>query len=168
MELSTLETIVMRAFEAADNQVTFAFQGGEPTLRGLGFYQTFIEYVAQYNRKNCKVLYTIQTNGIALDREWIQFFKKYNFLVGLSFDGIPEVHNRYRIDRKGNGSYAILEAVIRELQEQKVDFNVLMVVTKFLVKQVKETYQHMKKMRISFLAANGISLAKGRIYKLLL
>lgn len=150
MTLDTLESIVVRAFEFADIQVTFVFQGGEPTLMGLDFYQTFIEYVAKYNKKNCKVEYTIQTNGICVDKEWLQFFKKNKFLVGLSFDGLPKIQDDFRINHSGKGSFHIVDSVIQQMQQQQVDFNILMVVTKPLAEKVKEAYQYLKQRGIRF------------------
>ncbi len=68
--------------------MTFAFQGGEPTLAGLPFFEAFIERVEKWNSKRLKVSYAIQTNGYVLDRAWTDFFAKHRFLVGLSLDGV--------------------------------------------------------------------------------
>jgi uncharacterized protein len=72
-----------------------------------------------------RVEYTIQTNGTTLDDEWCQFFREHNFLVGISIDGPPEMHDAYRVDKGGKGT---LERVLRGLEilkKHKVDFNIL-------------------------------------------
>ena len=65
----------------------------------LEFFRRSVELVEQYRRPGQVVQHTFQTNGILLDDEWCAFFKKHNFLVGLSVDGPREIHDTYRVDR---------------------------------------------------------------------
>jgi uncharacterized protein len=86
-------------------EVSLAWQGGEPTLMGLAFFQRSIDLVNQYKRPLQRVTYTLQTNGTQLDDEWCAFFKEHHFLIGLSIDGPPELHDAYRVDKGGQGSF---------------------------------------------------------------
>jgi uncharacterized protein len=82
-------------------EVTVAWQGGEPTLMGLEFFERSVELVEKYKKPGQTVAYTIQTNGTRLDDAWGAFFKEHNFLVGLSVDGLREMHDAYRVDKGG-------------------------------------------------------------------
>ena len=106
-------------------QVTIAWQGGEPTLMGLEFFERTIELVKKYARPGMQVDHTIQTNGTKLDSAWCQFFKRNNFLVGLSMDGPPHMHDKYRVDKNGDGTHEQVLAAARKLQQYNVDFNIL-------------------------------------------
>ncbi len=70
--------------------------------------------------------HTFQTNGILLDDEWCAFFKANNdFLVGLSVDGPRELHDAYRLDRGGRGTFDRVMQGWRQLRQHGVDFNIL-------------------------------------------
>jgi uncharacterized protein len=67
---------------------------------------------------------SLQTNGTLLTAEWCDFLKKNNFMVGISLDGPKEIRNRYRRDRKGNGSFGQFMGGLGLLQKHKVQYNV--------------------------------------------
>ena len=95
-----LETYIRQLIEAHRTpEVTIAWQGGEPTLMGLDFFRRSIEYAEKYRRPGMTIEHTIQTNGTLIDDEWAAFFKEHNFLVGISIDGPPTMHDVYRHDQ---------------------------------------------------------------------
>ncbi len=106
-------------------EVTVAWQGGEPTLMGLDFFRRSVELVERHRRRGQKVVYTLQTNGTRLDEEWCAFFKEHGFLVGLSIDGPPALHNAYRVDKGGRGSFDQALRGWDLLRKHNVDANVL-------------------------------------------
>ena len=106
-------------------QVTIAWQGGEPTLMGLDFYRRSVELQRKCRKPGTEIQNTFQTNGILLDDAWCRFFRENNFLVGLSLDGPGELHNVFRKDKGGLGSFDRVVAAVRLLQSHKVDFNIL-------------------------------------------
>lgn len=106
-------------------QVSFAWQGGEPTLMGLDFYRKAVEYQQKYARPGMKVENTIQTNGTLLTDEWCEFFKANHFLVGISLDGPPALHDWFRKDKSGAGSAERALQGLRLLQKHGVETNVL-------------------------------------------
>ncbi|HEY7819189.1 MAG TPA: anaerobic sulfatase maturase [Vicinamibacteria bacterium] len=121
-----LETYIRQLLEShRAPEVVVAWQGGEPTLMRLDFFERSIEYVDRYKRRGQKVQYTIQTNGTTLDDAWCRFFKKHGVLVGLSVDGPREIHDAYRVDKGGEGTF---DAVMRGwelLRRHGVDVNIL-------------------------------------------
>ncbi len=106
-------------------EVSIAWQGGEPTLMGLDFFKRSVELVKRYKRPGQQVSFSLQTNGTRLDDEWCTFFKEHNFLIGLSLDGPPEMHNAYRVDKGGQGSFDQVKHAWDLLQKHKVDTNIL-------------------------------------------
>jgi uncharacterized protein len=126
MDEATLEKYIRQLMESSPGpEVHVAWQGGEPMLRGLGFYQRSVQLANQYRRPHQRILHTIQTNGTLVDDEWAAFFKKNNYLVGLSVDGPRALHDAYRVNKKGDGSF---DEVIRGwncLCKHGVDVNIL-------------------------------------------
>ena len=86
-------------------EVTIAWQGGEPTLMGLDFFKETVAIAEKYRRPGQRLLHTMQTNGTKLDDEWAAFFAENNFLIGLSVDGPKEMHDTYRVNKGGAGSF---------------------------------------------------------------
>jgi len=121
--------------------VTVAWQGGEPTLMGLDFFKRSIKFQKSIVRPGVTVENTFQTNGILLDDEWCRFFHKNNFLIGLSLDGPKELHDVYRKDRGGKGSFDRVMKAVRLLQKHKVEFNILCTVNSKNADQPLEVYR---------------------------
>lgn len=107
------------------SEVTFAWQGGEPTLMGLDFFKRAIELQQKYARPGVTIQNALQTNGIKLDDEWGRFLAKHNFLVGISIDGPRELHDAYRVDKGGRGSFDRVMQGLEILKRYHVQFNVL-------------------------------------------
>lgn len=129
MQEDTLEIIIRKALAQAEFKCTFGFQGGEPTLCGLDFYRRAVELQKKYNVKGLQIENALQTNGLLIDDAWAQFLAENKFLVGLSVDGCASVHNKNRVDAKGEGTLSRVLAAAKLLEKYKCDFNVLTVVT---------------------------------------
>ena len=106
-------------------EVVVAWQGGEPTLMGLDFFERSVQYCEQLKRPGQRILHTIQTNGTKLDDDWCAFFKKHDFLVGLSVDGPKELHDIYRVNKGGAGTFDQVMHGLEFLKKHSVDFNIL-------------------------------------------
>ena len=121
-----LEAYIRQVIEAQHGpDVTIAWQGGEPTLMGIDFFERALTLVTKYLRPGMTVEHTIQTNGTLLDDEWCQFFRANRFLVGLSLDGPREMHDAYRVDKGGAPTFDKVLGAARLLQRHGVDFNIL-------------------------------------------
>ena len=106
-------------------EVTIAWQGGEPTLMGLDFFRRSVELTNDYLQPGQRAAYTIQTNATLLDDEWAAFFKEHGFLVGVSIDGPRELHDAYRVDKGGKGSYDKVVQGLDALRSAGVEWNAL-------------------------------------------
>jgi uncharacterized protein len=125
MHDDVLEIYIRQLLESQPERVSIAWQGGEPTLMGIEFYQRMMALVAKYRRQGQTVEHTIQTNATRLDDAWCAFFAEHGFLVGVSVDGPREIHDCYRVDKGGAGTF---DAVMRGwelLQRHNVECNVL-------------------------------------------
>lgn len=151
MSFETLEVIVQKVLTFADEKAIFSFQGGEPTLRGLAFYNALIAYQKKHNVKNVVIENCIQTNGILLDDQWARFLFDNRFLVGLSIDGPKAIHDLFRKDTCGNGTYQTVIQKARLLEKHHVDFNILFVVTKALARDSGKVYSFFQKNNFNFL-----------------
>jgi uncharacterized protein len=121
-----LETYLKQLLEShRAPDVDVAWQGGEPTLMGLDFFKRSLALVNKLKRRGQNVQYTIQTNGTLLNDEWCTFFKENNFLVGLSVDGPKELHDVYRVNKGGAGSFDQVMRGLNFLKKHQVDFNIL-------------------------------------------
>jgi len=122
-----LDTYLRQLIEAHSRvpEVTIAWQGGEPTLMGLDFFRRSVEIAKGYLRPGQRAAYTIQTNGTRLDDEWADFFKENDFLVGISIDGPRDLHDAYRVDKGGKGSFDRVMRGLRFLQDAGAQWNAL-------------------------------------------
>lgn len=126
MSEATHEAYIRQLLESQRSpQVTVAWQGGEPTLMKLEFFKRSIELVETHRRPGQEVQHTFQTNGLLLDDDWCRFFKQHDFLVGLSVDGPPKLHDAYRVDRRGKGTFDLVMHGWDCLRRHDVDFNIL-------------------------------------------
>lgn len=151
MSYETLEALVSRVLDFADDFASFSFQGGEPTLRGLDFYKKLVELQAKYNAKGVRIENCLQTNGILMDEQWAQFLGQNRFLVGLSLDGPRNVHNAFRKNFNAEGTYAQVMQAARLMEAHHVDFNILFTVTSALAKEPGKVYGFFKKNHFRFL-----------------
>lgn len=126
MSDGTLETYIRQLLESHQApKVQVTWQGGEPTLMQLAFFQRAVELVERHRRPGQIIEHSIQTNGTLLDDDWCRFFKQHRFLVGLSVDGPRELHDRYRVDRLGHGTFSRVLQGWRHLRRHGVEFNIL-------------------------------------------
>ncbi|WED24698.1 anaerobic sulfatase maturase [Vibrio sp. JC009] len=130
-------------------EVEFAWQGGEPTLAGLGFFHKVLEYQKRFANGK-RIRNSLQTNGVLLDEQWCRFLKQNNFLVGLSIDGPEELHNAYRVTKTGQPTFKIVMRAVELLNKHGVEFNTLTVVNDINVKHPKKVYDFLKSINSTF------------------
>ncbi|TVP75409.1 MAG: anaerobic sulfatase maturase [Puniceicoccaceae bacterium] len=145
MSMETLEVFVRDYIRSQPtNLVTFAWQGGEPTLMGIDFYREAVRLQQLYSDGR-EIENAFQTNGTRLDDAWCEFFSKNGFLVGISIDGPKEIHDAYRLGRSGRGSFDEVMRGLRLLQKHGVSYNTLTTVHHANEDRGREVYKFLKK-----------------------
>ena len=145
------EQLVKSYLELGFPQNSFAWQGGEPTLMGLEFYKRLVELQKQYGHPGQSVNNALQTNGILLDEAWCRFLAEYKFLIGISLDGPKELHDVYRTDRAGNGTFDRVMQGIENCRRFKAEFNILVLLNNVNVQQPDVLYDFFAGQGIQFL-----------------
>ncbi|WP_051669759.1 anaerobic sulfatase maturase [Bryobacter aggregatus] len=148
MSEDTLQRLVDSFLFYSYPNSTFAFQGGEPTLAGLPFFEKLVEFQQRSGRNGQNVSNALQTNGVLLDKNWAQFFKQYNWLIGLSLDGPEGVNDKYRYNKEGHGTHSWVLRGLEALQREGVDFNILCVVSQANVGRARELYKYYKSLGV--------------------
>jgi uncharacterized protein len=131
-------------------EVHFAWQGGEPTLLGVGFFRKVIELQKKFAGGK-KISNALQTNGTLLDDEWCEFLAGNGFLIGLSIDGPRELHDKYRVDKKQKSTFDAVMGGLAFLKKHKVDFNTLTVVNRANSQKPLEVYEFLRSIGSDFL-----------------
>ncbi len=143
LTLETFEIFLKGYIPLSAPHLTFLWQGGEPTIMGLQFFDAAMELERKVARGMLPtaiphISNAIQTNGTLLTQEWAKFFKKWRFLVGVSLDGPQEWHDRYRIDPIQRKTHSNVMEGIKHLEDFKVPFNILVVVNQANVKSPEQ------------------------------
>ncbi len=147
-----LENYIQQYIEANDTpEVTFVWHGGEPLMAGLGFYEKVIAYQNKYNTRRAKIVNSLQTNGVLLNDQWCRFFKKYDFLIGVSIDGPDEIYSAYRRNKSGENVFDKVLRGIKLLQAYQVEFNSLSVVNKMSEGRGREIYRFLKQIGVQYM-----------------
>ena len=177
MSLEMLETLTRQYIEANDvPEVTFNWHGGEPLVMGLDFYRKAMEFQHKYCGDK-KIHNTLQTNGTLITREWAEFFKQHNFLVGISIDGPADIHDKFRKDKGGQPTFDKVMRGLTILRPAGVDFNTMSTINKASEGRGLEVYQFLKSVGSRYMqfmpvvehvkypqAADGKILKKARPY----
>jgi uncharacterized protein len=131
-------------------EITFAWQGGEPTLLGVDFFQRVIDLQKKYAHGK-KINNTLQTNGTLLDDAWCEFFTINDFLIGLSIDGPRELHDLYRVDKSQKPTFSQVLRGLEFLKKHQTNFNTLTVVNRANSQRPLDVYRFLKQIGSGFL-----------------
>ena len=140
---------IFSQFQRGDS-ITFAFQGGEPTLAGIDWFRGFTQEAELLAAPGVQISYAFQTNGFLLDEEWLSFFKTHDVLVGLSLDGPRDLHDRNRLDAQGNGTFSLLLRVKKQMDAFHISYNVLSVLTNETARHPQQVWKFLNEQRISW------------------
>lgn len=155
MRENTLKELIKSGIDYGDHVVSFAFQGGEPTLAGITYFEKVVSWQQQFlqesGKKNLRIHNAIQTNGYLIDEKWAEFFHDHHFLVGLSLDGPANVHDKNRLDARGEGTFSQVMQAAELFDRYQVDYNVLSVVTGQNAMAIKRIYRFFAKHNFGYL-----------------
>lgn len=146
-----LEKFVKMYIESQSSpEILFCWHGGESLMRPISFYEKAIRFQQKYGR-GLIIDNSIQTNATLLTDDWCRFFKKNNWLVGVSVDGPQEFHDEYRRNRLGAPSFAKVMNGIDLLHKHSVEWNAMAVVNDFNADFPVEFYRFFKDIGCRFL-----------------
>ncbi len=148
---SYISQLIETSREAGMAEVSFTWQGGEPTILGVDYFRQIIALQEKYAPEGIQITNSLQTNGILLDDEWGQFLNENGFLVGISIDGPKKIHDRYRLDRAGRPTFDAVMRGLEVLQRHNVEHNVLTVVNRANAGKGKEIYKFLKGLGIEYM-----------------
>lgn len=151
MSYEMLETVIKEYIKANEvPEVTFNWHGGEPLILGLNFYSKVVKLEQQY--ADGKIIHnTIQTNGTLLSREWADFLASNNFLTGISLDGPPEIHDKYRKDKGGIPTFDKVMRGIYLLKSSGAQFNTMSTINKASAGKGLEVYEFLKSIGSAYM-----------------
>lgn len=139
-----LERYISQYIEAVQVPVvTFCWHGGEPLLAGLEFFEKAVALQNKY-RGNKQIENSLQTNGLLLTPEWCDFFRKNNFLIGISLDGPKDIHDAYRHDRGGHPTFDRVIRAVEMMAIHGVEYNTLSTINDRCAGQGKRVYEFMR------------------------
>jgi uncharacterized protein len=151
IDSALLEKFIKEYTALSNGTVSFAWQGGEPLLAGLDFFEEAVGLKDKYAPPKSVISNALQTNGTLLNERWAVFFKRYHFLLGVSLDGPQEIHDLRRVDSQGQGSFGRVMQGISHLRRHGVDFNILTVIHKGNVGRAKELFAFYKQEKFDFI-----------------
>ncbi|MFX0070887.1 MAG: anaerobic sulfatase maturase [Candidatus Hermodarchaeota archaeon] len=145
MSDEVLEKMISSYMKTDQNgNYAFGWQGGEPTIMGLDFFKKVVELQKKYGPPGAAVSNGLQTNGILITDEMARFFSEYKFLVGVSLDGPPHLHDYYRKTISRKPTHSLVMRGIENLRKKNVEFNILILINNKTVKKPLEIYQYFK------------------------
>jgi uncharacterized protein len=147
----TLERLIDTYLFYSYPNSTFAFQGGEPTLAGPAFFEKVVELQQRYGRNGHSVGNAMQTNGVLLNDRWCELFKQYNWLIGISIDGPEPVHDLYRYNKQGAGTWRKVMAGVECMKKHGVEFNALCVLSQANIGKAAEIYKFFRAQGIDYI-----------------
>jgi len=150
MSVEVLRELMRQLLQQGTQQISVAWQGGEPTLMGVDFFRKAVEFQNQYAAGKV-VGNSLQTNGLLIDDRWTSFLREHHSLVGLSIDGPQHIHDHYRKDRGGRGSWEKVVAAATLMLENGVEVNALSTVNAYSVNYPDEIYDYLKALGFRFM-----------------
>jgi uncharacterized protein len=145
MSDAVLESFTRQYIEAQQvPEVTFGWQGGEPLLMGISFFERAIALQEKYKRPGMRIINTLQTNGTLVDETWAAFFKVHDFLIGLSLDGPQAMHDAYRRDKGNAPTWERVMHARDILHKHGVEYNILCTVHQGNADHPLEVYRFLR------------------------
>ncbi len=152
MSKLVLETTIKKFQKEYPDFISFCWHGGEPLFMGLNLFYEICEIEEKYRMSHQIIENRIQTNGTLINQKIAEFFKYFDFKVGISIDGPIWINDKYRIYSNGQGSFHEIMKGIKLLKEKNVEFSVIITAT-------KETVAYPEKV-FRFITDNGFKTVK--------
>jgi uncharacterized protein len=140
-----LEEYIRQHIEASQvSTIAFSWHGGEPTLSGLDYFKNIVGLQHKYLPRNKSLFNGIQTNGLLIDEDWCRFLAAESFGVGLSLDGPPELHDRYRVTKGGDATHKHALRAFERMKRSGIQCDILCAVHDQNVRHPLAVYRYFK------------------------
>lgn len=143
MSDEVLDRFLIEYLPLAGVRPTLGWQGGEPLLAGLRFFERMIELQERLRDPSQTISHAIQTNGTLIDDDWAMFFHDHRMLIGLSIDGPADLHDAYRLDAAGRGTHARLMEVADTLRKHSAEVNILCTVNRATARKPEAVFRYL-------------------------
>lgn len=154
MSLQTAEKAVDLASRSGSGSVGIIFFGGEPLLKKKLIYGV-VQYCRSIEKQDgCFYHFKVTTNGLLLDREFMEFSQKNGVLIALSHDGVMEAHDLYRKVKNGGGTFDRLSPAIDLLLAYQPYAPVLMTVNPDTVRYYAESVRYLYKKGFKYIVCS--------------
>lgn len=150
MSYKVLDKLVYKYMNTEQIKYVFGWQGGEPTLLGLDFFQNVIELQMKYAKAGAVVSNGLQTNATIINNKFAEHLAKYKYLVGVSLDGPEYLHNHYRRLKNKKGSFSKVLHTINILKDKNVEFNILTLVNNINIMEPEKIYDFLKSLDLNY------------------
>jgi uncharacterized protein len=151
MSLDTFSDLLVRIREhlgrTGADTVSLTFHGGEPMLVQPGRLRLYLDRAVA--ELGARIRFSMQTNGTLVTDEWIDLLKAYRVSVCVSIDGLPDVHDKWRVYADGRGSHAQVVRGLRALQDGGVGPTALCVIQPGAAGLA--TYRYLRDLGLTFL-----------------
>ncbi|PWW07772.1 anaerobic sulfatase maturase [Mangrovibacter plantisponsor] len=156
MSDEVLENFIRQYIDSQDgDQVVFSWQGGEPTLMGLAWFDKVVAFQKKYQKPGQRIENDLQTNGLLINDEWAAWLKAHHFLVGLSIDGPEQLHDHHRVTRSGKPTFARVMEGVAALKRHQVPFNALVTVNNTNARFPLEVYRFLtRELGVTYIQFN--------------
>ncbi|WP_308195505.1 anaerobic sulfatase maturase [Paenibacillus mellifer] len=151
MEPALLDRFISQYMKRSSGQAVFSWQGGEPLLAGLPYFEHVVSLQAKYAPPHTMISNALQTNGTLINESWARFFKRYHFLIGISLDGPEPIHDTHRITGSGKGSFDLVMRGLHHLEQAGVEYNILTVIHEDNVKKPDELMAFYHEQNFAFI-----------------
>jgi len=151
MSDTTLETMVRTYMQTRQFQYSIAFQGGEPTIMGLPFFEKLVRLEKKYASPGAQIANALQTNGTLITDEMAAFFGEYKFLLGVSMDGPPEIHDHYRMTAGKKPSHHLVQRGLDLLDKHSVEYNILVLINDLNSRDPEKIWRYFREKDVRYL-----------------
>jgi uncharacterized protein len=146
------EYIVQHIRACGEPVIRFSWHGGEPTLPGLDYFRRIVSLQHKHQPADRQIVNGLQTNGTLLDEDWCRFLAAEGFAVGISLDGPPQMHDRYRRTKDGRPVHEQVMRGYQLLQRHQVACEILCVVGAHNVEFPSEVYGFFRELEAAYLS----------------
>nr|WP_254682944.1 MULTISPECIES: cyclophane-forming radical SAM/SPASM peptide maturase GrrM/OscB [Phaeobacter] len=142
MKLDVVEKVFGNIFKSnrVEGQLTIVWHAGEPLVLSPDYYDRAFEMIRSAAPKGLEIIHSFQTNATIVNDRIVDLIKKWDVKVGVSIDGPEHIHDRFRKDRSGKGTFSRVVSGIRYLKECGLDLSAICVLSDYSLDYADEIF----------------------------